>query len=585
MSYAIKPVRRQPPSTLVPYLGSWQSNNSTEDLGIVRFAFQILSHAFDQKFGLAKWHRVALYDFLAYEEGMTKEDRAFVTATYREGSKTTWFAYAVPLYFMLIGQYGIYHKDILLPESRYIVIRCKTGKEAKKRLLNISHTLNRPIVKNIFGDLRPTYRQTKDKEAKDVSDLLILANGYVFEAVGMGQPIRGANLFGLRPSVIYDDPEHLENTKTPDRREANELDLYEESFGAVPVDGFMYYIGNKVHVEDLLGKLLNNKTWRRQFHTLTYIDENGVERPDWIEKYPMKIVEKRKRFYLASPKLGKKAYYKNFYNKIIADESYEIKYHNAEYVRAYGHNWLVFDTPLGKIYHNVKIVVACDPAISLKKGSDDTAISVVAFDSIKFKEGTYTPKRRFLLECLVGKYDVGDRYATNAPRALVVAVTPNELVHVERRGSPEEAIRLIVKYHADGVVFEIGGQQQTFFNQLVDLLDRMGIFLPKMPYPPGGISKEDRLKAGLMCYFAHGLIYFRPDMGIAISEVTTFPDSGLHVLDSMYLAEQLADFIPRIEYNPLCAPGTFSKDSYKSEEENLVSAEGLLNDYESWITH
>lgn len=544
------PVRKPVPPSLQPYLKRWYSNDSPNRLGVIDFCFSLLHKTFNGQYGTARWHHSALYDLLAWKPTYTKEDQSYVTATYREGSKTSYFAYAIPLYMILVGQYGIYHKGHLLPEYDYIIIRCKTGREAKKRLLNIAATLKSDEVKAIFGDLNPKYQEVRDKKAKDGTDLLILSNGYIIECSGVNQPIRGANIFSRRPKfIIYDDPQHLENVKTQERRDALEMDIYEESFGALDTNGIMYYIANKVHSMDMLGILLNNSTWRKQFHTLTYIDKDGVEKSDWEKKFPMGLIEKRKAWYLANPKYGKRSYYKNFYNKIIADIDTQIKYHNAEYKNEFGINWLRFKTPTGYIHRNVNITIACDPAISGTSKSDDAVISAVAFAGVKTDgEGFTSPKRRYYLESSVGKFDIHDRFPMDVKKP-VLAIEPEETALIIRRGCVEEIARMYIKYKADSIVVENCGQQGTFVNELRELLNRMGYFPPILPANQTE-NKVERIKTNLMCFFEAGLCYLRKNMGSAIEEVNSFPHSGLHSLDSFELAERMGKFPPLIEYNP-----------------------------------
>ena len=153
----LKPVRKTPPNHLTPFLQRWQSNNSKRDMGMIRFIFDlyelnrrkdypVLIRDFKPKYGVAPWALDALYEYFVYEPGMTKEDRCHAFATYRGGSKTTWFSFFLPIYETLVGQYGIYFNDTLFPEVDYQVLKGKTGKEAKKRLMNINNFLNKKLI-------------------------------------------------------------------------------------------------------------------------------------------------------------------------------------------------------------------------------------------------------------------------------------------------------------------------------------------------------------------------------------------------------------------------------------------------------
>jgi len=110
----IKPLRKSPPNSLLPYLHRWQSNNNPNDLGIVRFAFDLyelnrrmgmppLYRDFIPSAGVSPWASQCLNDYYTWEDGMTKEDRCFVIATHREASKSFWFATLDELYEMTMG--------------------------------------------------------------------------------------------------------------------------------------------------------------------------------------------------------------------------------------------------------------------------------------------------------------------------------------------------------------------------------------------------------------------------------------------------------------------------------------------------
>lgn len=563
----LKPLRKIPENKeLLKYLPIWQNNNNNH-LGIVDFCFRLFPNAFDIKYGVAPWAVNALKKVLYYEPNMTKEDRCHVIATFREGSKTTWYAYGFVLYVLLVGQYGIYWENNLLPEIDYIVYKCKTGREAKKRLLNVRVSLGSTEVTKLFGNVTPTFRQVRDKEAKDESNLLILPNKYILEAIGINQPIRGANIFNKRPKfALYDDPEHLENTKTQERRESNENDLLEETFGAVTDDGLLVYIGNKVHSDDLLGKLLVNNSWNKQFYQLSnYYTKNANEEEisAWAAKFSVKKIEKMRKWYESHPRLGIKAFQKNYYNIIRADTDYKVKYHNGKYFRDKGINWIEYDTPSGKKIENIYVTVGNDPAISSAKKSSDAVVSVV---------GITPSHKRFVLEQMGGKLDLHDSYYEQYNPVYPLAIDPVDIAKIKKRGSCEEITRMCIKYKADNVVIETAGQQRVFFIETKHKLEEVGIYIPMIDSVPNE-EKIAKLKEGVLIYFEQGLYYMRDYMNELSNEVITFPYSKLDRLDSLYLCEVGLRAPKKLDYHPL-------KDDYISTEYNksIVSAQS-----EGWI--
>ncbi|MHB9147697.1 MAG: hypothetical protein ACYC2U_04685 [Candidatus Amoebophilus sp.] len=604
MSSTLLPLRKNPPNAILPYLARWQQNNSYKDLGIVRFlgdliylsqkmGYPPLWKDFKPEYGVAPWASKTLAQYFYYEEGMTKEDRCFVFATYREGSKTFWFSYFLPIYEMLVGQYGIYSNGILFPEVDYQVLRAKNGREAQKRLMNVVRFFNRPILKDLFGDIKPTFQQVKDKEGKDSANLLILPNGYTFECSGIEQPSRGLNIDQMRPKkYTFDDVQNKENTKTEDRRKQIDAEVMEESFGGVADNGAMIYIGNKVHAADTLGRLLdeNNKVWKKQFHTLTVRKEGGkiypgigdlsVEVPEWGKRWTIERVHKLLAFYETQPELGgKRGFLKEYYNRIVSEADYIIRFHDGVYKREHNINWLVFPTEDGTPeYKNVNIYIGNDPAISETKASSDASLAVLAIDS---------DRKRYLLEIDWGKWDLHDRYFNDVDRPPTLYTAQEDMNKIKRRGSVEQVMRAILKYYADGASVESGsGVLAAFFNDLSELARRIGYKGIIYPCPTGTENKTAKLRQVPLCYFETGLYHLRRNMFDLKADVIAFPDCKKDRLDGIYMAEQLIHIPAKINYNPLGLYDVPKKSMTESESipHGDYKTSGLTNEYESWIT-
>lgn len=594
--YNIKPVRKTPPNHLLPFLERWQSNNNPKDLGIVRFIFDLyelnrrkgfppLIRDFKPQWGVAPWAAEALHEYFIYEPGMTKEDRCHVFATYRDGTKTTWFSFALPLYEVYVGQYGIYFNQHLVPEVDYQVLKGKTGKEAKKRLLNLSHFIGRPLIKHMFGNLKPSFKDVKEKEGKDEASLLMLTNNYMFEASGIEQPVRGFNLLQVRPKKItFDDPENKDNVKTEERRKNNRAEVMEESFGAVSDDGCIIYIGNKVHADDTIGKLLDEKNtqWKKQFHTLTYTPgPNGtklpgvgnldIELPDWAARDTIEKIRRRLDWFEKQPELGGlKGFLKEYYNIIKSDAEFKLKDFHGRYERKFGNNWLVVSTEKGEEWRNVNIFIGCDPAISEQKLSSDAVVSVVAVDSYN---------RRYVLDVAKGKFDINDRFKDDYDFKGVVALKPEEISNIIRIGSADEVTRKFIFYNAMGIAIEVYGQQLTFFNEAQVKINKLGKRPIMLPYNGGAQSKTTRIRQQPLAFFESGLYHIKDDLkekNALKVEVNTFPYSGLHILDSLHILEQIISPPKRIEYDAL---GNFLLEEKKKQE----SFSKVEENVESWI--
>ena len=601
---SILPCRKTPPNAIVPYLHRWQSNNSPTNLGIKNFIFDLyeinrhygyptLIRDFNPKYDIAPWAADALSKWFYYKPDFTREDRCHVIATHRAGSKTTWFSFILPIYLNLIGQYGIYYNEYLLPEIDYVILRAKNAREGQKRIFNIASFFNRPIIKMLFGDLKPTFKEQREKEGKDTGGLMIFSNGHILESSGIEQPSRGLNLLNVRPKLfVFDDVQNKENTKTPERRKQIDAEVMEESFGAVHEDdGSMIYIGNKVHAADTLGRLLNNKNpmWKKHFYTLTVIKKADgtmlpgignldIETPLWEKRWSMLKVKKLFAFYESQPELGGlRALLKEYYNIIKSDANYQIKYYDATYVREHNINWLVFIDEKGqKVYKNIYIVVALDPAISESKKACDAAIAVLAITS---------DKRRYILKLKYGKWDIRDRFVDEDIKpARGFAITVDEMANVKRIGSSHEVARMAIAYHADAINIEARvGQQLTFYNEADVALKAVGwsgILKPESAPPEG---KEEKLRQTPLVYFEAGLYHLRKEEMIELeADITAFPDCKKDRLDSLYLAEQLVQYPTPIEYNPL-GIYTKPKEPYETEEQKILRSGTYLNEKESWI--
>lgn len=613
----LKPLRKAPPNDLLQYLPRWQSNNSPKDLGVKNFIFDLvqindqmgyppLLRDFKPEWGIAPWAAKSLSQYFCWEEGMSKEDRCFLILTYREGSKTSWFSYFLPLYEMLVGQYGIYYQNYLFPEIDYQILRGKNSKEAQKKIMFINNFLNKPIIKRLFGNLKPSFKEVREAEGKVTGTLMIFNNGYIFECSGIDQPSRGLNLLGVRPKKFtFDDIQNRENTKTPDRRKSIDTEVMEESFPAIADEGSLVYICNRVHPADTAGRLIDpkNTTWKKSIYTFTMrrrkdgkivpgVGDLKNEEPEWPSRWNLEQAKKRLDWFSSQPNMGGiTGALKNYYNIIKADANYKIKYYKATYQRLHDINWLVFQDENGQNrYVNVSIFIGLDPAISEAKSACNAAITVLAVDS---------DRNRYILQQKFGKWDIRDRFVddSKAP-ARGFALTVDELANVKRIGSASEIARLAFRYHADGVDVEARvGQQMTFYNEAKEALEVKlgwkGVLRPE-PAPPEG--KVEKLKQTPLIYFESGLYYLpgeivdgewqpREDVEELKNDVVAFPDCEKDRLDSIYLAEQIVSYPIKIEFNPLGQYGKSNFDELNSSKNDDYTNKlgSLLNDHESWI--
>jgi hypothetical protein len=529
--------RRKPSKELLRFLPRWQTNSSPSNLGVVRFGFELFPHLLNKKYGTAQWVRPALATVLDYHPSMRKIDRAHAICTYRDGSKSTWFVQILASYLSLVGYYGVYWEDQILPETDYIRIRAKTQEEAEKKITNVTSefTQNQALI-DIFGDLEPNLKDIKDKKLKNQAKLLILKNGHVWQSQGLNQPSRGALVRGKRPKLdINDDVENKENTKTKEQRKYNATEILGEQFGGLSHYGMSIYIGNYVHEDCLMKHLLKNPGWKPQYYQISYFDKDGIERSGWAARYSMEYIKRLEEWYVNHPELGgRKIARMEYWNEIISEKDYDLSFVKGHYVRQHDANWVQLGESKKDLVR-AYVVVSGDPAISKDKRASFPAITVTAFCS----DG-----QRYVLSGSREKYDNRDRYHNPNDRSKVriLAITPSELGLLKRRGMVEEMARQILKYNADGFVLENAGQQLAWYNDLEDVLSQLGLDrVDKLWYHPKD-EKVYKLEVGLMNYISAGRYHILENAphGKAIKEqVDSFPESTLDLLDALHNAEEL----------------------------------------------
>jgi len=586
MTYDLKPLRKLPEnSILYKYLPRWQTNTSPNNLGIVRFGFELFPHTLKREYGTAKWVRPALHEVLKYAQGDTKVDRCHAICTYREGSKSTWFGKILPLYFLLIGQYGIYHNDILLPEVDYIRLRAKNSDDAEKKLLNVTTEFINKTIMSLFGRLEPNIKEVRDEKLKNTSKFMILKNGYIFQAIGLNQPSRGANIKDRRPKMdIDDDVENKENTKTGTMRQYNADEILGEQFAGLDKDGLTIYIGNYVHADCLIKHLLSEKNvgWKKQFYQITNIDPiTGEETPDWPLRFDLKYVAGLKRWFEGHTELGGlRRYMMEYYNKLISDKDFRLIEFEGEYKYKNGFNWVIkktYDELQDEIlsWYNCKNITSLDPAISTKTKSSDGCITTTAFCS----DG-----QRRVIDCSLSKFDIRDRYYNEEDELRIkatskLAITDEELRLVRRRGGVEECVRHIIKYHSEGIVIENAGQQLAWYNDVKDLLKKLRIRIRMLPFFPKD-EKQYKLQVGLLNWFSAARYELLATMRFikkVREQIETFPDSKLDILDALHNAEMLGKCPDKIGFN------VFGDTRYEKKKQTILDEIDKAKDVEAYM--
>lgn len=577
MKNSLLPTRKLVPPALLPHLPRWMNNTSPQDLGVIRFGFELFPHTLKREFGIADWVPTTLYKILEWEAGMMKIDRAWAVCTSREYSKTTWLGKILPLYLMLVGQYGIYYNtEHLLPEADYIRLRAKNQDKAEEKMTNITVEFFNPLVVSLFGDLRPTFKEIRDEKMKNQGKLVILRNGYVFQASGLNQPARGANIRDKRPKVdINDDVENKENTKSVGMRNYNAKEILGEQFGGLDGNGLTIYVGNFVHQECLMAKMQKpNSGWKKLFFQASYFNQMGEEVSGWAKRYSIHYLRRLGEWYRNQPDLGGwKIFRMEYYNELVSDKEYIVPVIKADFVRREGMNFV------HKLETNewirIHTIVAGDPAVSENVGTSNSVVSVIGFGS---------DNKRYVISVAVGKFDITDRYHDITKRPRILAISPEEMGNVKRIGMVSEMGRKIIAYSAEGFVLENAGQQLAWYNDLKeDVLRPLGISIPGLPYHPKD-EKTYKLLTGLMNQISAGryeILESCPNKQLALAEIASFPDSGLDVLDSWFNAEQLKRIPPKpnLDIDKFYDPA----EAFARRKEREMK-EKIKQGYEEWVT-
>lgn len=238
-------------------------------------------------------------------------------------------------------------------------------------------------------------------------DFVYTAYGDVFMARGMGQMVRGLNVGGMRPdTVILDDGEDEENTKTAERMEANLrwfLQALVNVAGEQPCT--IMNIGTPQHQRAIVFTLKDMPDWTTHHYSAIIEDPvTGEEHALWPEMRSLEwLHEKRK----ALEEIGRGSVFQREYMcRVVGDEDQLFREQDLQYAYM---DLQMLDTPSrdpsraptkkhflriwkeGQYDENgvelpptiipVNVFMGIDPASSTATSADYTAIVVIAVDA------------------------------------------------------------------------------------------------------------------------------------------------------------------------------------------------------------
>jgi phage terminase large subunit-like protein len=435
--------------------------------------------------------------------------------------------------------YHIFLSDIQQP--KFVVIVSKTQAHAINCLTAIKDVLEYSLP---FRDMFGYWGSQSARQW--TQDVVVLKDGSIIMAKGMGQPIRGLNIGGVRPTyIVIDDPEDENNTKTSEAMAANLTWVLK---GALPAldsrYGRIITIGTPLHQLCIVERLAEASDW--QTVRFPYL-QNEQGEPDVVNGESMwkevRSTESLKEEYEAMMAMGKSSvFFAERMCQITGDEAQLFKPH---YIRYYKGHHIIEDGSAYMILTErgdeefkpslkiaVNIFMGVDPASSTKQGADYSVVFPIAIDN---DDNIYT------------------------------------LNYFRRRVRPMELAEQILVYYdmfkPQRVRIESVGYQEMLRDYLRSKSYIPGLEIKEMPRN----SKSVRLE-GLEPRFASGKVYVAPTHEAFIDELLTYPRcKNDDCLDGFFYAQKniYKPFHTVIEDQP--------KTKRKQVKENELEFDWLLS--------
>lgn len=415
----------------------------------------------------------------------------------------------------IVGEdYPMYH--IFMEPTNYtkvVVIISKTQSHSINRLRAIKDTLEYSATfRLLFG----YWGSNVAKRWRD--DEIILKDGTVIVAKGMGQPIRGLNYGGVRPTLLLvDEPEDENNTKTPESMEANLRWLLQ---GALPsLDnryGRCIVIGTPLHQRCIVETLKNefSNTWRTIHYSYLIEDEHGI-RSIWPEIKSVEYLLAEKKEYEESGRVS--IWYAERMCQLVGDSNQlfrpeDIRYWNGSYERKDNQNYLRIESIDGDKLPEPKIIpinifIGVDPASSLSNRADYSVIFPIAVD------------KDLNIYCLPYFRD---------------RVKPHDLANkIYQYGS-------VIYKDIQRMRIETNAYQVMLRDEVKRIFDEQNIYIPGLEIKETTTkSKEKKYQESLQSLFARKKVYLMENMQNFEDELFMFPQSKFDdIIDGFYLAQK-----------------------------------------------
>lgn len=356
----------------------------------------------------------------------------------RGSGKSTWGFLILPIWALAYAH------------RRYISAFADSGNQAQQHLMSFKLELaTNQLLREDFPDL-VTPATRGGVTVADRQDMYIAKSGVAFTAKGIDSSTLGAKIGNQRPDLIlFDDIEPDEANYSPYQKQQRlktvlqavlpmNLNAVVSLLGTTTMDGSI--------IHDVVRQATDPEapTWpaeeniRVHYYNAITTGPDGVERSLWPERWPLAFLQSIRE--TASYKL-------NFENQPVSEGGW----------------WQPGDIHYDQRPHYDRTVMVIDGAVTVKKTSDETGISIV---------GLALAERRLFVR---------------------------EAIGVRLTGEPRRAkvIELILDYDVDYVMVEANQGGDLWYTELNNLPVKMTTFTQKEPKPV-------RIKRALAAYQRRG---------------------------------------------------------------------------------
>jgi predicted phage terminase large subunit-like protein len=356
-------------------------------------------------------------------------------------------------------------QQVLTNPNLRVLISCNTWENSRKFLGAIQKYLVLSPLNIFYGDFVSPHWNQDECTIRQRKQILV-APSWATTGTEKQQTSQHYDL------IVHDDLVDEENSRTPELREKTKQ-VYRNSWDLLEPGGRMVVMGTRKHQDDLYSEILDQPGWDQMVRQC-YTDHTRTS-VLFPEKFTLESLDNLRKI------KGSYFFAAEYLNNPIDEEAADFK---ADWIKTYAAG-----TP-----HPSTLYLTCDPALSLSRDADYTAMVVA---------GQFADKRIRVVDYI---------HRRMVPSDLVDAIF--ELVQkwgLHRVGIETFAFQKTLKY-------EIQRQQRErgiFFS-----IDELGKRHTGRGEPI--LSKEARIRR-LQPYFEQGLVEIRSDMQALKDELLAFP--------------------------------------------------------------